>query len=376
MKQKPIRQQVVVVVGASSGIGRATALRFAEEGARVVVAARDEAALEALVREIRAKKGTAVAMKADVAHADQMKRVADRAIAEFGRIDTWAHVAGVGYFSPFQLARPDEMARVVEVNLLGQMYGARAALSHMLAQGSGTLVHVSSVEAAMAIPLSGIYSASKSGMRSFLDALRLELERQGAPIAVVEVRPSSIDTPLFREAMTRLGVEPRPIAPVYAPEIVARAIVRAAERPEPRIVVGGAGAAAEMLGRLSPRLLERLLMTRIGFESQLSRTPKAPDAPNNLFAPMPGRSARVHGEHGAGERHTSLYTALATSAPAHLARAATAPLLEMGARMIEAMWALRNARSMKRRAAGLPAPVAREIAREEKAPQRRARAKR
>jgi hypothetical protein len=234
------------------------------------------------------------------------------------------------------------------------MYGALAALPHLRAQGRGALIHVSSVAGRVAVGWNSVYSASKHGMVGFLDALRLEIEREGVPIAVVNVLPGAIDTPIFQNARTRLGVQPRGVAPVYEPEIVAGAIVMAAEHPLPEIVVGGGGAMILALQRLAPRLVRKILGTRIGFEAQLTRTPKSPDAPSNLFAPTPDENLRVHGDLHAEARKTSLYTRLATSTPARLARDATDPILALAARAFEALWRLRFGKTL---GVERPAPV-------------------
>jgi NAD(P)-dependent dehydrogenase (short-subunit alcohol dehydrogenase family) len=348
VERKPINQQVVVVVGASSGIGRAAALLFAEKGARVVVAARSAPGLDSLVQEIRSKGGNAIAVVADVADVSQVDQVAARAVAEHGRIDTWVHLAAVSVWAPFEQTRPEEFKRVLDVNLLGQIHGALAALPHLRAQGCGGLIHVSSVEGRVSIPYNSAYAASKHGVQGFLGSLRLELMREGVPISVTAILPSTIDTPFFENALTRLGVQPRGPAPVYAPELVARAIVDAAEHPAAEIVVGGGGALLLLMKRLTPRLLERILLTRVGFESQLTDRTKSAEAPNNLASPIPGARYQVHGDLGAEAARTSLYTALETSAPARLARKATLPALKLVARGFEALWALRfpaNART-------------------------------
>jgi len=230
MRLLPLNQQVVVVVGASSGIGRATALCLAAQGASVVVSSRNRKALDSLVDEIRHGGGVAVPVVADAADAEQMKLLADRAVAALGRIDTWAHVAAVSVYATFEQTKPEEFRRVVEVNLLGQVNGAQAALPHLKKNG-GALIHVSSIEAKVSVPFNAAYAASKHGVAGFIDALRLELRREGAPVSVTQILPAGINTPLFDHALTRLGVEPRPPAPVYQPELVARAIVYAAEHP-------------------------------------------------------------------------------------------------------------------------------------------------
>lgn len=347
MKQKPINQQVVVVVGASSGIGRATALELSARGATVVVAARNEKGLNEVVEAIKRRGGQATAVTADVAYVEQVKHVADVAVAEYGRIDTWVHASAVYAVARFEDMRPNEMERMIEVNLLGQMYGALAALPYMRKIGRGTLIHVGSVESQVALPLSGIYAASKHGMKGFIDALRLEIEREGLPIAVVNVMPSAIDTPIFDNALTRVGVKPRGTPPIYAPEIVARVIADAAVRPQPEIVVGGGGAMLIALQRFAPRVAHALLLGPLGFESQLTREPRSPDAPNNLFTPTADRNLRIHGDHPAGELTTSLYTRLETSGLGRALRLATQPIVRVIARAIGAAWGMRFRRQLE-----------------------------
>jgi NAD(P)-dependent dehydrogenase (short-subunit alcohol dehydrogenase family) len=180
---KPVSEQVVVVMGASSGIGRATALRFAEQGAKVVVAARGEPGLRSLVAEIEAAGGTATAVVGDVTDPAQVQNVADRAVAEHGRLDTWVHMAGVLLVAGFDDTTPEEFARVLQVNLLGQVHGAKAALPH-LRRGGGAFISMSSMGSQRGIPLQTAYCASKHGIDGFLEALRVELQRDGVPVSV------------------------------------------------------------------------------------------------------------------------------------------------------------------------------------------------
>lgn len=341
VKLKPVNQQVVVIIGASSGIGRATALLFAKKGACVVVAARGEKGLDSLVHEIQGKGGNAMAVVADVADVEQVKHVANRAIAEHGRIDTWVNVAAVSVWATVEQTRPEEFKRILEVNLLGQIHGALAALPHLRAQGRGALIHVSSVEGRVSLPFNSAYAASKHGVQGFLGSLRLELMRERLPIAVTAIMPASIDTPFFEHALTRLGVQPRGAAPVYQPELVARAIVDAAEKPAREIVVGGGGMMLLFAKRVSPRLVEQILLTRVGFESQLTSKAKSSEAPNNLFAPLPDAKHLIHGSLGAEASATSLLTRIEMSAPVRVVRSATLPVLKLAARGIAALWALR-----------------------------------
>src|SRR5215216_2588212 len=204
VKLKPIENQVVVVMGASSGIGRETALRLAKRGAKVVVAARSEAGLRSLEGEIRGLGGEARAVVADVSEFEQVEAVAQRAVDEYGRLDTWVHLAAVGLFAPFDQTQPEEFRRVVEVDLMGQVYGAMIALPRIKREGRGALVHISSVVAKRSAPLQSAYSASKHGVDGFLESLRMELLREGwTNIGVTNVMPAAINTPFFTKARTK-----------------------------------------------------------------------------------------------------------------------------------------------------------------------------
>ncbi len=208
MRLKPLEDQVAVLMGASSGIGRETALRFARRGAKVVVSARNEEGLRSLVEEIRNEGGEATAIAAEVAQFDQVKAVADGAVEQYGRLDTWVHLAAIGLFAAFEQTTPEEFRRVIDVNLTGQAYGAMAALPHLKREGRGALVHISSVEARRAAPLHSAYAASKHGIDGFLEALRVELMHEKLPINVVNVMPGTINTPFFDKGRTKLGVKP------------------------------------------------------------------------------------------------------------------------------------------------------------------------
>jgi NAD(P)-dependent dehydrogenase (short-subunit alcohol dehydrogenase family) len=282
---KPISEQVVVVFGASSGIGRETAIQFARRGAKVVVAARGDEGLKTLVESIRNFGGQATWQKADVLDFDQVQSVADRAVAEYGRLDTWVHCAAVSIYAKFEDTTPQEFKQVIEVNLVGQAYGAMAALPHLKREGRGALIHISSVEARRSLPLQSAYTSSKHGIIGFLDALRMELAHEGIPISVTNVMPSGINTPLFNNARTKLGVKPMPAPPIYHPQVVAEVILYAAENPTRDIYAGGAGRMMASLQKLSPALLDKMLI-KSAFKGQMTNEPKSADAPDNLFEPL------------------------------------------------------------------------------------------
>ena len=295
MQLKPVEEQVVALMGASSGIGRETALRFAERGARVVVSARSEEGLNSLVEEIREKGGQATAVPAEVTDFEQVKAVADRAVEEYGRLDTWVHLAAVGLFATFEQTTPEEFERVIDVNLMGQVYGAMAALPHLKREGRGAMIHISSVEAKRSFPFHSAYGASKHGIDGFLEALRVELKHEGWPISVTQVMPGTINTPFFDKGRTKLGVKPVGIPPIYEPETVANIILYAAENPARDLVSGGAAQMMIINQRLSPRMVDAVLTTRAGFSPQMTEEPRSEEDPDNLYSPIQGHDTAKNG---------------------------------------------------------------------------------
>lgn len=307
---KPLNEQVVVIVGASSGMGREAALDFASRGAKVVISARSDDALDSIVHEIEAKGGLALAVPADVSDFAQVKHVADRAVERFGRIDTWAHFAGAAVYARFEETTPEEFKRIIDVNLTGAAFGAMAALPHLRRAGGGALIQVSSVEAEVSLPYSSAYASSKHGMRGYLDALRMELKHDRAPIAVTNIMPTGINTPFFDHARTKLGVKPMPIPPVYQPGNVTRAVLFAAEHPTDELIVGGAGAMFVWMKRLMPRLTDTML-EKVAFRGQRTSEPRSHAAPDNVFEAGRG-DTRIEGDFGRFSRRTSIYTWLQT----------------------------------------------------------------
>jgi len=352
MKLKPINKQVVVVFGASSGIGRLTALQFAERGAKLVIAARGERGLQTLAHEIRRKGGQAEYVVADASEFEQVKRIAEQAIESYGRLDTWVQTAGVGMWARFEQTTPEEWRRIIDVNLSGQAYGAMAALPALRRSinehGGCSLIHVSSGESVLSPPLQSAYAASKHGMRGLLEALRSELKHEGVSISVTEVMPSGINTPIFNNARTKLGVKPKPLPPLYQPQVVANAILYAAEHPIPEIVAGGAAKAGMIAQQLSPRLLNAFL-SGVGFTMQRSDEPKSERAPDNLFHPLENET-RIKGDFDAQARRGSFYTWSKTH-PA--AGASIAGAVLGGALMILAGRASTGDKESKKRAAAL-----------------------
>ncbi len=292
----PLAEQVVVITGASSGIGRETALRFAREGATVVLAARNQQALREVEGEITNAGGTALVVPADVADYGHVQRVAHTAATRFGRINTWVNNAAIASYGAFEDISLEEWRRILDVNVMGQVHGARAALPH-LRSSRGTLIGIGSVVSEVPEPLLTAYVASKHALKGFYDSLRLEQWHNQTGVRVSFIMPGSVNTPLFNHAATHLGVKPAPIPPVYKPELVAGAILYAAQNPVRDLSVGASAAFFAGLQRLWPSLGD-WVQERMGYTTQFSDEPKPASAPNNLFRVMPG-PGDVHGDFGA-----------------------------------------------------------------------------
>jgi NAD(P)-dependent dehydrogenase (short-subunit alcohol dehydrogenase family) len=287
MQLKPISEQVVAIIGASSGIGRETALQFAKKGAKIVVSARNELGLNSLVAEIQAFGGEATAIKGDVADFEQVKAIADYTVEQYGRLDTWVHCAASGIIAPFAEITPEEFKRVIDVTLMGQVYGAMAALPYLKQEGRGAMIHISSMEGRRALPLQSPYSTAKHGLEGFVESLRVELQHDKMPISVTSIKPAVINTPFYNHVLTKLGVKPTGLPPYYSPKLVAQAILHTAEHPTRDFIVGDVGRILDLAQRLSPELMDAILVA-IGFSGQRTSEPKSAEGQNNLYAPMDG----------------------------------------------------------------------------------------
>jgi NAD(P)-dependent dehydrogenase (short-subunit alcohol dehydrogenase family) len=309
IKLKKLEDQVLVITGGTSGIGLATARRAAERGARVVLCSRNEPELRETIAAIEEKGGTARSVVADVANQDDVERLAATTIEEFGALDTWVNNAGVSFYGRLTEVAIEDMRRLFEVNFWGTVYGARAAVARLRGSG-GALINIGSIVSDRAIPLQGAYSASKHAVKGFTDALRMELEEEGAPISVTLIKPSAIDTPYFQHAKNYMTVEPKPPAPVYAPEVVANAILRAAEHPMRDITIGGGGRFLSAMGTALPRLTD-FYMERSMFGSQRSDVPSKLRG-GNLYQPAE-REGMERGEYRGHVMQSSMYTRAALS---------------------------------------------------------------
>lgn len=284
------RAQVVVITGASSGVGRETARRFARRGASVVVAARNEEALEATAVEVREGGGTPLVVRTDVAEWRDVEALAAAARDHFGRIDVWVNNASVSGFGEIAIVPVEAIERMIQVDLLGQVYGVKAVLPIMRAQGSGTIIGIGSVLGLRAVPLHVAYCVSKFGTTALYEGLRMEERRARSGVRITTILPSALDTPFYDVAPSWLGRRPAAIPPVYQPATVADAIVFAADHPRRQIVVGGAGAILAGLQRISPPLTDRVL----AFGDQIFARQQRDDpdhGESNLWAPMPGPGA-------------------------------------------------------------------------------------
>ena len=300
----PLHEQVIVITGASSGIGLVTARHAAAAGARVVLAARNGRDLERAVEEIRRAGGRALHVVADVADPQQVEAIADAALRDFGRIDTWVNNAAVSMYGRVMQLTVEDMRRQMDVNYWGHVYGSRTAVRHMRERG-GALINVASALSDRAIPLQANYCAAKHAIKAFTDSLRMELEEEGVPISITLVKPASIDTPFFDKAKTYLGVEPQPVPPVYAPEVVSEVILQAAQHPLRELIAGGSGAKLSA-ARFAPRLAD-LYMERWTFDSQGTTTP-ATGRPDNLYEPVENDGGERGRNWSGHTRRSSVYT--------------------------------------------------------------------
>jgi NAD(P)-dependent dehydrogenase (short-subunit alcohol dehydrogenase family) len=306
-RKKPLSEQVLVVTGASSGLGRAVARLAGRRGAKVVVTARNAEALDACVREIEASGSEALAVTADCAVQDEAAQVVEQAVDRFGRIDTYVANAIVTVYAETYRYEPGELRRIMDVNFFGQVYGYWAVLPH-LRESQGTFVSIQSALAYRGIPLQGGYCASKAALRAFFESARVELLKAGSGVDISVVHPAAINTPQFDRDRQKLGKQPQPVPPIYQPEPFADAVLHCCEHPVRELPVGW-GAQKLLWGqKLSPRAGD-LMLLRMGWKAQHTGEDKPVDAPDNLFRTLPGDPG-AHGRFDAQARGSTLWTSL------------------------------------------------------------------
>lgn len=280
---RKLKDSVVVITGASSGIGKASSRLFASKGASLVLGARREDRLNELVEECEQLGGRAIAVPVDVSNEEEVQQLARRAIEQFGRIDVWVNNAAVTMFGRFEESPPDAFRQVLETNLFGYVYGARAALPYFREQGSGVLINNSSVFGAVGAPYLSAYVTSKFAVRGFSESLRQELVDE-KDIHVCTILPASIDTPIFQHAANYTGRAVKPMRPVYDADLVATRIVHLAQHPKQEVVVGNAGRAIRFQRRFMPFLSEKMLAKQV--DSDHFQDAAAAPQDGNVFEPV------------------------------------------------------------------------------------------
>jgi NAD(P)-dependent dehydrogenase (short-subunit alcohol dehydrogenase family) len=290
---KSNRPEVVVITGASAGVGRATVREFARHGAHIGLLARGLDGLEAARREVEEMGGRALALPTDVADAERVEAAAAEVEEKLGPIDIWINNAMASVFSPIKEMKPEEFKRVTEVTYLGVVYGTLAALKRMLPRDRGVIVQVGSALAYRGIPLQAAYCGAKHAIQGFVESLRCELLHDRSNVRVTMVQMPALNTPQFRWVKSRLPHKAQPVPPIYQPEVAARAIHYAAHHDRREMYVGMPTVEAIIGAKVAPGLLDRYL-ARTGYESQQTDEPAEPNRPNNLWEPVPGD----HGAHG------------------------------------------------------------------------------
>ena len=288
-----MKNEVVVITGASAGLGRATAREFGRCGAKIGLIARGVEGLKAAKREIESSGGKALVLPLDIANAEAVDEAAASVEQEFGPIDIWVNNAMASVFSPIREMRAEEYKRVTEVTYLGVVYGSLAALKRMLPRNRGTIVQVGSALVYRSIPLQSAYCAAKHAIAGFTDSLRCELIHDKSKVRVTMVQMPALNTPQFGWVKSRLKHKAQPVPPIFQPEVGARAIYWAAHHARRELYVGWPTVEAIVGNKLAPGVLDRYL-GRTGFSSQQTSEPEDPDRPDNLWRPVDGD----HGAHG------------------------------------------------------------------------------
>jgi short-subunit dehydrogenase len=331
IKLKTLDEQVIVITGATSGIGLATARMAAEGGAQLVLAARDGDALDTLAHEMRQRGLEVATVTADVGNPADVARIGQAAMERFGRVDTWVNNAGISVYGRNEDVALEDMRKVMQTNFWGVVHGSLEAVKRMKGRGGGALINLGSEVSDRSVPLQGTYSASKHAIKAFTESLRMELDKEDAGISLTVIKPSAIATPFPNHAKSYMEHEPDLPPPNYAPELVAQAIVHAAQVPERDLYVGGHSKLTSLTGYLMPRALDRF-MARTMFSQQQSDRPNSSARRDALYAPNADQELRQrnNSEHRVVER--SPYTSF------EMRSASTKTVLLGGALL--AAWAL------------------------------------
>jgi NAD(P)-dependent dehydrogenase (short-subunit alcohol dehydrogenase family) len=303
MSQTGPAGKAVVITGASSGVGRACARAFAREGARIALIARNRDALAAACQEVRDVGSEALALPLDVADASAVDEAAGFVVQHFGAIDVWINCAMVTVFAPVADMTADEYRRVTEVTYLGYVYGTMAALRHMRQRNSGTIIQIGSALTFRSIPLQSAYCAAKAAIRGFTDSLRSELCHDGSNIRVSMLHLPAVNTPQFVVQRNKLPRQAQPVPPIYTPELIAEAVVWAADHAPRDLVIGGSTLKAILGQMIAPGLLDRYLAST-AYKGQQTDEPNDPERPDNLFEPVPGDHG-AQGLYGDSAKSTS-----------------------------------------------------------------------
>ncbi|WP_299823171.1 SDR family oxidoreductase [uncultured Pontibacter sp.] len=300
---KPISDQVIVITGASSGIGLATALAAAKKGAKVVLASRNGEALAKIEQQIKQEGGQAIYVVADVGRQEDIYKISDAAIGRFGGFDTWVNDAGVSIYGRLEEVSDEDSRRLFDTNFWGLVYGSLTAAQHLRTRNGGAIINIGSVLSDVAIPIQGMYSASKHAVKGFTDALRIELEEDKAPISVTLIKPAGINTPYTQHARNYMDEEPTLPPPVYQPEEVADAILYAATHPQRDLFVGGGGKMMSSTNKYAPKLMDW-----VG-ENMMSKQQKKDQPAQHHEGSLhhPGKDGEIYGNYD-GHVMRSAYT--------------------------------------------------------------------
>ena len=296
MKQLQPQEQVVVITGASGGIGRAVVREFARPGYRLALLARGGEGLDAALRDAHNGGAQAIAIATDVADADAVERAAERAERELGPIETWINVAFTNVFGEFWNITPEEWRRVTDVTYLGYVWGTMAALRRMRSRNRGTIVQVGSALCYRSIPLQSAYCGAKSAIRGFTDSLRCELLHEKSRVRLTIVQMPAVNTPQFTWNRVKGNLsQPQPVPPIFQPEVAGRAVFWAAHKRPREMWVGMSTVMAIVAQKLIPWAVDRYL-AKTGYDSQQTGEPLRPGRPDNLY--QPADRSKDYGAHG------------------------------------------------------------------------------